>query len=150
MKRKWHVSAAITALTISFLSMFSATKGVGAEITITVTSVHSDAGDIYARLFNNSEGFPDDDTHAHQTAKVSSVKGTVKLVFNKIPPGKYAIAIYHDENGNGKMDTNFLGIPKDGYGVSNDAVQHRSKPSFGAAEIDVADVTTDTLIPMHY
>ena len=39
--------------------------------------------------------------------------------FNDIPPGTYAIAVFHDENANGKLDKNFLGIPCEGYGASN-------------------------------
>ncbi|NUO00517.1 MAG: DUF2141 domain-containing protein, partial [Saprospiraceae bacterium] len=53
---------------------------------------------------------------------VLTVKGLAK--------GKYAVQLYHDENGNGKMDFNLLGIPKEGYGFSNDARGFMSEPAF--------------------
>ena len=48
-----------------------------------------------------------------------NAKGTATISLENISPGTYAIAAFLDENGNGKMDTNFLGIPKEKYGFSN-------------------------------
>ena len=53
--------------------------------------------------------------------------------FADIPPGTYALAVIHDENSNGKLDTNWLGIPTEGYGFSNDAKALLGAPSFAAA-----------------
>ena len=54
--------------------------------------------------------------------------------FSDIKPGKYAIAVIHDENHNGELDKNFFGIPKEGYGFSSDAKVTMSAPSFSDAE----------------
>jgi uncharacterized protein (DUF2141 family) len=53
--------------------------------------------------------------------------------FSDIKPGKYAIAVIHDENCNGKLDTNMFGIPKEGYGFSSGAEVAMSAPSFSDA-----------------
>jgi uncharacterized protein (DUF2141 family) len=53
--------------------------------------------------------------------------------FSDIKPGKYAIAVIHDENCNGKLDTNMFGIPKEGYGFSSGAEVTMSAPSFSDA-----------------
>jgi uncharacterized protein (DUF2141 family) len=50
-----------------------------------------------------------------------------------IEPGTYAIAVYHDENSNGKLDSNFIGIPREGVGFSNNAKGHMGPPKFDAA-----------------
>jgi uncharacterized protein (DUF2141 family) len=55
------------------------------------------------------------------------------FIFLNIPPGTYALAVIHDENMNGKLDTNWLGIPKEGYGFSNAAKATLGAPSFSAA-----------------
>lgn len=53
--------------------------------------------------------------------------------FANIPPGKYAMVVIHDENMNGKLDTNWLGVPNEGYGFSNNAKALLSAPSFSDA-----------------
>jgi len=55
--------------------------------------------------------------------------------FEDIVPGTYAFAVIHDENMNGKLDTNSLGVPKEGYGFSNDAKTSLGAPSFSAASL---------------
>lgn len=53
--------------------------------------------------------------------------------FEDIAPGKYALAVIHDENMNGKLDVDWLGVPTEGYGFSNDAIALLGPPSFSAA-----------------
>ena len=81
-------------------------------------------------LFNNKKGFPNDAGKAINTAKGSILNGKATIVLKDIPDGEYAIGVIHDENGNGKMDTNFLGMPKEGVGVSNNAKGHFGSPSY--------------------
>ena len=70
--------------------------------------------------------------------------------FVGIPPGTYAIIVIHDENRNGKLDTNWLGVPKEDYGFSNDAEAFLSAPSFSAATFRYDGGTLDLTIPHHY
>ena len=63
--------------------------------------------------------------------------GRARVVFEGIPPGGYAVAAYHDENGNGKLDTGFLGIPTEGLASSNDAKGFMGPPSFEKARVEV-------------
>jgi uncharacterized protein (DUF2141 family) len=58
-------------------------------------------------------------------------------VFPNVSPGSYAVAVYHDENGNGRLDPGFMGIPKEGVGVSNDAQRSWGVPSFDQAKFVV-------------
>ena len=59
-------------------------------------------------------------------------------IFDNVPPGTYAIAVVHDTNGNGRADTNFLGMPTEGVGVSNNVMPRLSVPSFDANKFSVA------------
>ena len=52
------------------------------------------------------------------------------MEFDDLPEGEYAISIFHDENNNNELDTNFLGIPKEGLGASNDARGHFGPPKY--------------------
>ena len=61
------------------------------------------------------------------------------VLFENIPNGTYAIAVVHDENDNKKMDTNFFGIPKEGYGVSNNKYPKMSEPSFDDAKFSLKE-----------
>ena len=62
---------------------------------------------------------------------------SAKVVFEKIPRGAYAVNLFHDENMNGKMDTNFLGMPLEGYGFSNNPGKRMSKPGFDETSFQV-------------
>jgi len=70
--------------------------------------------------------------------------------FEDIPPGTYALAIVHDENMNGKLDTNLLGIPKEGYGFSNDAKALLGAPSFSAASFPYDGQNLELTISLNY
>jgi len=98
-------------------------------LTVTVPGLKV-MGDLRVSLFNKDEGFPGayQKAFAWKTVKVTS--SSMSVVFEKVPAGTYAVAVLHDENGNGKADTNFLGIPKEGVGVSNNPKSSFGPPSF--------------------
>jgi uncharacterized protein (DUF2141 family) len=70
--------------------------------------------------------------------------------FEDIPPGTYALAVIHDENMNGKLDTNWLGIPKEGYGFSNDARASLGAPAFSDASFQYDGQNLDFTISLRY
>jgi len=100
------------------LSPFMA-KSQSATQTIIFHNLDNKEGKIYIAWYNKEADFTKEDK-MHQ-AKVVEVrdKNTVAVVFDNILPGTYAIAAFFDQNDNGKMDTNFFGIPKEKYGFSN-------------------------------
>lgn len=73
--------------------------------------------------------------------------GVVELRLRNVKPGSYAIAVFHDTNGNGKLDRNFIGLPSEPYGFSND-VGRRGAPNFEAARIIVKEPSTTIVIPI--
>ncbi|NQV57410.1 MAG: DUF2141 domain-containing protein [Rhodospirillales bacterium] len=106
-----------------------------AELTITVTGLRSDQGMVRLALFDQASEFPKGKKLA--SLDVPAAKGSVTVRFEDLKPGRYAVAMHHDENGNKKMDTYILGIPKEGYGFANDAPAFFGPPSFDQAAISV-------------
>lgn len=79
--------------------------------------------------------------------RVPARVGTVELRFPNVPPGRYAVAVYHDVNGNGRLDRSAIGFPSEPYGFSND-VGRTSFPSFTGALIAVGDPATTVSVPV--
>ena len=104
------------------------------QVKLNIATLNTDKGHVLVALFNNSNGFPEDATKAYKTAKIKSAKGTRTILINDIPPGQYAVAVFHDSNDDGKMNKNMLGIPKEGYGVSNNVKNLMSAPTFKEAK----------------
>ena len=113
-----------------------------ADITVSVNGISSDNGTIYINLYTSDTGFPTDMTKAVKTIRLPAAKPAMQYVFKNLPKGVYAISVMHDENNNGKMDTNFFDIPTEGYCVSNNVKGFMSAPSFVDAEFEVKDNVT--------
>ena len=125
----------ITSLPIFFLAFTVQTKGT---ITVTITGLRNTKGAVLISLYNSGENFPRDAAkYAVGKGKAAIVNGTATIIFKNQPYGKYAIAVLHDENNNLKMDTNFFGIPKEGYGFSNNARGTFGPPSYEKAAFNL-------------
>src|SRR5581483_9984203 len=102
-------------------------------------------------LFESPVGFPTEFLHSATNVMVIKIrKMQARCDFEDIPPGTYAMAVIHDENMNGKLDTNWLGIPTEGYGFSNDAKALLGAPSFSAASFQYDGRNLDLTMSLHY
>jgi uncharacterized protein (DUF2141 family) len=102
-------------------------------LTVEVTGIKPATGNVILSLYNKAEGFPESAEATFHTASIPVKEGKVSIPLRNTPKGTYAIAFFHDANSNGKMDYNFVGLPKEGYGFSNDAMGSFGPPSFKAA-----------------
>jgi uncharacterized protein (DUF2141 family) len=109
------------------------------ELTVRVTGLRSDQGNVFVALFASERGFPTEAEHALRTELGSIHQNAAEVRFPGLARGRYAVSVLHDENANGRLDTGFLGIPSEGLGASN-AAQGR----FGAARHEKAEFTLDT------
>lgn len=91
-------------------------------LVVKVVELKSDRGKVGCALYRGKKGFPDEQKHAVQGELVRIRDREATCVFRGIPAGEYAVSVLHDENSNGELDTNFFGVPTEGYGVSNNAV----------------------------
>ncbi len=107
------------------------------EIVVNISGLRSDKGKCLLYLYNNKKGFPNHSENAITTGHGSISNGKSTIILKDVPDGEYAIGVIHDENGNGKMDTNFLGMPKEGVGVSNNAKGHFGSPSYEDSKFQV-------------
>jgi uncharacterized protein (DUF2141 family) len=88
-------------------------------LTIVVEGMSSDEGNLGVLVFNGPKGWPEDRQEALKDIAVPAVKGTQILKVPGLSPGKYAVALIHDVNKNHKLDKNFIGVPKEQWGMSN-------------------------------
>ena len=109
------------------------------DVSVQLTGLRSGKGQVMACLTANAASFPDcgKDPAAAKLALPVRAGGSLTLDFGALPPGHYAISVFHDENGNGKLDK-MLMIPSEGFGFSRDAPVRFGPPKFAAAAFVVA------------
>jgi uncharacterized protein (DUF2141 family) len=122
----------------SFLLLFSLASAQDFfAITVRITGFRNSDGFAYVALYNQADGFPAVKAKALKIQHGTIQNGEVLLRFDQLPPGTYAVVMYHDENANGVYDTNLLGIPKEGWGASNDPRPRIRAPRFDEAKFEV-------------
>jgi uncharacterized protein (DUF2141 family) len=120
------------------------------RLTITVSGFKNDKGQAGIAVFRSADGFPSDRRKAALGKALAIRQGKVQWTIPGIQSGRYAILVLHDENSNGKMDTNLLGIPTEGYGVSRDARRPFGPPLFEDAAIVVKGAKRAVGIQVNY
>lgn len=114
--KKTGISIFIFLFLFPLIVLASDSKG---DITVKINNCHNDKGEVLVTLYKSEDGFPEEPEKAYKKITSKIKDGKSDIVFSDIPYGEYAISILHDENGNGKMDKNMIGIPKEGNGASN-------------------------------
>ena len=112
-----------------------------AVVQLTVIGLKNDIGDVKVGLFDSAESFngKTKDKFAGAVIKIQNKK--IQYIFPAVPYGEYAIKLFHDEDGDDEIDTNFLGIPTESYGFSNNAKGFFGPPSFKTAKFIVSSDT---------
>ena len=115
-----------------FIALTTVRAAGGASLTVRVIGARNGKGAIRAAVFRNAKGFPNGTSDAVQTqaAAIDPQTLSANIVFTNLPEGIYAVSVFHDENMNQKLDKNFMGIPKEGYGASNNPRKKMGPPSF--------------------
>jgi uncharacterized protein (DUF2141 family) len=113
------------------------------ELRIKVIGLGSSNGTVKFSLFNSEESYAKR-SNPLMEARLPIQEQTCEWVVQDLPYGEYSVILYHDENGNTKLDTNFVGIPKESYGFSNNAKAMFGPPKYEKAKF-VFDGKTKTL-----
>ncbi len=123
----------------------------GTDVTVTVTQLRSADGLVLACMTGDPERFPQcrTGTTSHRSV-VDAHRGQVTVTFPDVAPGRYAIALLHDENGNGKADRALGMMPREGFGFSRDAKVRMGPPRFEEAMFEVAETPKAMAIKMRY
>jgi uncharacterized protein (DUF2141 family) len=108
-------------------------------VIVNITGFRNAKGNVDALLFVRPEGFPEHDSKAFDKDEVPIDPKTMsaQIVFKDVPRGFAAVTVLHDENMNRKIDKNFLGIPKEGYGTSNNPKKAMHDPRWDEAKFPV-------------
>jgi len=132
--RKLSVPAfSIPALFVA--ALLAGTGARAADLTITVTDLRSAKGAVGFSVVNSSAAW--NGKAAAVERRMVPVSGNeVTLQLTDLPAGEYAVSVMHDENGNGELDANFMGMPTEGYGFSNNPHVLR-KPSYDEARFQL-------------
>lgn len=107
-----------------------APSAFAADLKIQIDGLRSASGTVLLDLHNDSSAFPREAAKAVRQVRIKVSGPSVSTTVKNLPNGVYAFTFLHDENGNGRLDTNGLGIPTEGVGFSNDPTIGLSAPSF--------------------
>ena len=129
-----------------------AQSGVAREnvLRVKIDGLRNARGQVVCALFSSARDFPKkaEKAVAHATSEIAHGQATCE--FQSIAFGTYAVSVFHDENSNGKLDTNFIGIPREGVGASNNAKGRLGPPKFAAAAFQYSGGLMSLKITMIY
>lgn len=126
-------------LTIIFLlaGLYSNSGERKCSLIIKVDGLKKVQGNIAAMIFNQADGFPDKEENALASQVIEVKDASPLLIFSNLTPGKYAVSLIHDVNGNSDLDKNFIGIPTEPFGFSGNKSIFKGLPKFEDAAIDL-------------
>jgi uncharacterized protein (DUF2141 family) len=147
----------LVRVSVLFIGLMAGNPGIAAEETacpgihVTILGIRNGTGTVDCALFESSKGFPVDVLRSAMRLVAMKVPNTeARCDFEDIPAGTYALVVLHDENMNGKLDTNWLGVPREGYGFSRDAKATFAAPSFSDASFEYNGETLGLTITLRY
>ena len=141
----------MTSPGIFALVLLFAGSAPAADLKINISGFRNQTGQGIVYLWKAAGGFPKE-TEKSMANKTSPIAagGLISVMFEGLAAGTYGITVVHDENSNGKMDTGFLGKPKEGYGASNNPKNKITPPSFDQAKFALDDAGKMIEIGMRY
>ena len=129
--------------------IFIAGPASAARITVTIYGVHNNQGNVFVGLYASPAKFLQGNECDAQK-KVRASTGPITVAFDNLAPGTYAVGAFHDENGNDHLDTNFLGLPIEGYALSNGVRAVMAKPTFQQAAFTVGNEDKPVALQIRY
>ncbi len=122
----------ISLLAACLALILGAGPASAARIIVTIDGLHSAQGNIFIGLYATPSKFLNGN-QCDAMRKVRASTSPITVAFDNLPPGTYAVGSYHDENGNDHLDTSIIGLPIEGYALSNGVRAVMSKPTFQQA-----------------
>ena len=144
-------SAAGLSLMAFMAGAAASAEPVQPGINVEMLGIRNSTGAVACALFETPEGFPTEFMKFAASLMMVRVRGAkATCSFQQIPPGTYALAVIHDENRDGKLATDWMGLPKEGYGFSNDAKATLGAPAFEAASFSYNGQSLEMTITLQY
>ena len=126
-------------ISVALLALLAASTASATDLAVHIENLRNPDGYVRVALHQRVDGvdFPDEAGAVAGTFR-QAVAGSMRFVFTDLPPGDYAVAAFHDQNGDGELGTTILGIPVEPYGFSNDARGFMGPASFANAAITIS------------
>jgi uncharacterized protein (DUF2141 family) len=131
------------------LLLLAAAPARAADLTVTIDGIRNDKGDVYLAVFASPRDWPDGDRASYQEKRAAK-PGAITITLTGLAPGTYAAGSYHDENGNGKMDKNFVGMPVEGFAISNDIQPVLAPPRYEEASFTLPEEGLTIALHLRY
>jgi uncharacterized protein (DUF2141 family) len=109
------------------------------DVEVNITGLRNRDGQVLVALFADPKGFPENSDRAFARHRQRITQDAVRCSFAGISKGELAVAVVHDENGNGKLDKSFWGIPREGTGSSGNPKPKRRAPRFDESKVNVQE-----------
>lgn len=120
---------------------FNSSQGQN-TLTVTIDNIQEAKGSLRVGLFDNADNFLKE---SREGKIVKASAGAMTIEFDNLVSGDYAVSVIHDLNENGELDSNFIGIPTEPYGFSNNAMGNFGPPSFEKAKFKLAENLTTSI-----
>lgn len=137
----------VLVLFVLTLNGFSQDKG---DLIIEISGFRNDEGKVAVSVHDHDAGFPGGEESRVAGAVVEIRNQQARAVIEGLPFGEYAISVFHDENDNGELDTNWIGMPKEGVGASNNAKSRMGPPKYADAKFQFSQNEQKISFKMQY
>ena len=144
------VTAGLSVLFGGMLVSPAAHAELTGQLNITVEGLRNDEGAVCLKVFSGGQGFPNQDDNAVRRECVPITEIPLTVSFEGLTFGSYAIAVYHDSNGDGQLNRGMFGMPTEGYGFSNDPVVRTGPAKFQDAVFLLVGPDTGVTLQMRY
>ena len=133
----WWLSIGAFVIVIASTAAPAGQSGPTLILHVHVDGFENADGEAGVAIWNAAQGFPEEIEHAVATTYVTIQDGVAVARFDQLAPGRYAITVYHDKNDNRRFDKNWLGMPKEDWGASNNVRPRLRAPRFAEAVRDL-------------
>lgn len=104
------------------------------SLSLRLSGFQSSEGQVLIAVFRGEDGFPGKPESAVKKLVAKISDGRARVEISDLPPGEYAVSVVHDANSNNSLDTNWIGMPKEGFGMSNNAKGRMGPPKYRDAK----------------
>lgn len=130
-----------TSFLVFFLTVISSLnsplKAQTGKLDLEITNIAEVAGSVRIAVYAGEENFLESGKETLERSWAVVQEGPMKIQLEELPFGVFSVAVYHDLNNNDELDTNFMGIPNEPYGFSNDARSKWGPPKFSDARFEL-------------
>ena len=150
MVRGLRVSMLLLAVLGNLAWLYSAKATFNGKLTVEIDGLKNKQGQVCVSIFASSEGFPSDRDRGLQKQCTKISAAPLPITFENLKAGSYAVAVFHDQNNDGTLNSNVLGIPSEGFGFSRNPEILTRAAKFSEAAFLVAGPDTNIQIQLKY